>query len=270
MTNEVRDAFDEAFDEQPADKAAPEAEVKEETPDTEDSPEPKPEGEESVESAAETGERPGEENPPEKAEEKPRIDPEQFRGYLDEREKRQKLEAELEALRRQATQQQQQKPKEPPSVYDDPEGYQRHLESEYDSRLRNQKLETSEFMARRDFGDDLVNEVRDWAARLPPSAADHLVGQPSPFHAAVEAYRKEQASAALREHDYDLEKLKEAWLKEHMAAKPDAQQADSGQAKQPEPETGSKLPPKVVGSGGLVGKEPVMPEGERFNRFFSS
>jgi len=61
---------------------------------------------------------------PEPTEDKPRVDPEQFKGYLDEREKRQQLERELAELR------QQQKPAEKIDPLENPQGFQAQVDEQ--------------------------------------------------------------------------------------------------------------------------------------------
>lgn len=160
-------------------------------------------------------------------------------------------------------QQQQQRPKEPaPDIYENPEGYRQHIETQYEARLTQMKLEQSEFLASRDYGAELVGEVKQWAARLDDARAQHLLAQASPFHAAVEAFRQEKAAAQLKEHDYDLEKLKAKWLAELQA-----QQAPAGQQA---PQSGAQnLPPKIAGAGGGLGKAPTPSEDTIFRSVFS-
>ncbi len=74
------------------------------------------------------------EEPPSSEPQENRIDPEQFKGYLDEREKRQKLEAEIEQLRKQ---QPQREPEQRIDPVDDPQGFQDQI----DARIRQATFE---------------------------------------------------------------------------------------------------------------------------------
>jgi len=65
-----------------------------------------------------------------------RIDPEQFKGYLDEREKRQGLEAELAALRKQTPVE----PKPKIDPIDDPEGFQNQVDQQVNQAVFKQEL----------------------------------------------------------------------------------------------------------------------------------
>lgn len=195
--------------------------------------------------------------------EKPKVDPEQFKGYLDEREKRQAAERKYEELRKRLEQQQ---PKDPePDILDDPEGFKRRIKSDYETMMMRQKMQQSEFFAARDYGHDLVKEVKLWAAELDPATADRLASQASPFHAAVEEYKREQALKMLSEYDYDVEKMKAKFLEDMKAQQPLSQGAPASPAQT------QNLPPKVAGEGGGVGSDPAtISKGERFNRFFST
>lgn len=231
-------------------------------------PPPKEEAPPKVEETAQIkAEDPPQQTPPEpiKESEKPRVDPEQFKGYLDEREKRQAVERELKELRQQLAQQQQARPQEPPpDIYENPEGYKQHLEAQYETRLNQMKLQQSEFLATRDFGAELVNEVKEWAMRLDDATAGHLLKQASPFHAAVERYRQEQSAKTLKDYDYDLDKLKAKWLEELKA-----QQAPAGQQAPPQQQPVQNLPPKVAGEGGHVAQQPKQSEGDFFRSVFT-
>lgn len=199
---------------------------------------------------------------------KPPIDPEQFKGYLDEKFKRREAEQERDRLRAeiQAFQQQQRQPEKTPDVIDDPDGFNRHLAAQLDQRVTTLKLQQSEFMATKDYGAELVGKVKEWAMRLDDARANALVGQISPFHAAVEEYKKEQAAEALKKYDFDLEKMKADWLKEMQAQAgqtPPVQSPSNPQAPV------QALPPKVAGAGGAVPQPPSMTDDDLFRTVFT-
>lgn len=172
--------------------------------------------------------------------------------------------ANIERELAQFKQQQQQKPKEPvPDVWENPEARLAHQEQTWEQKLTMQNLRASEFHATREYGAALINEVKQWALGLDDARANHLVSQPSPFHAAVEMFRQEKAAAQLKEHDYDLEKLKAKWLSELQA-----QQAQASPAAQPTA-TAPTLPPKIAGAGGGLGKAPTPSEDTIFRSVFT-
>lgn len=191
-----------------------------------------------------------------------------WKAHLDEREKRQKFEREAETLRRENEQlkQQSQRKEEPaPDIYDNPEGYQQHIQSQFQQSLQQQKIETSEYMARREFGDEMFTTIDNWLRDEGRQFIADLVKSPSPYHAAYDLYRKEQAAKTLSAHDYDLDKLKAAWLAEQQASQPAA--PASGQAQQ---QPAQKLPPKVAGAGGVTRSQPRMAEADYFESVFQS
>lgn len=119
-------------------------------------------------------------------------------ALLDEREKRQRIEAEAEQMRREVAefrrreQQAQQKPVEVPDILEDPAGYRQHVEQVFDQRLNAQRLQMSRFMAEREFGKETVDAAFEFFNRHPRDSWA-LIQEPSPFHAAVDAYKRAQA-----------------------------------------------------------------------------
>ena len=119
-------------------------------------------------------------------------------ALLDEREKRQRIEAEAEQMRREVAEyrrreeQARQKPVEAPDILEDPAGYRQHVEASFNQRLLQLHGSMSRFMAERDYGADVVQAAFEYFNRHPEQSFA-LISQPSPFHAAVEAHRKAQA-----------------------------------------------------------------------------
>lgn len=267
MADTDDDAFDKAFSDDVRDAPEPEKEP----PQAQEEPIAEPAPEQEAQETEQEAQPPPEpqETPPPQQESRPKVDPDQFKGYLDEREKRQQFEArnrelenELAALR----QQQQSQPKEPPpDKYEDPDGYEQYRDQQMQTQAQRAKLEQSEFFAGREYGTELLQEVKAWALKLDDARANSLIAHPSPWHAAVEAYRQEQAASQLQKYDFDLEKMKADWLKEYQA-----KNAGDQHQEQPPPDTPPpNIPPKVANSGGHIGKAPTISEQERFNRFFS-
>jgi hypothetical protein len=148
-------------------------------------------------------------------------------ALLDEREKRQRIEAEAEVVRRELAEmrrqfeQSQRKPQEAPDILENPEGYRQHVETMFDQRLNQQRLSMSRFMAEREFGKAEVDAAFEFFNKNPRDSWT-LIQEPSPFHAAVEAYRR---SKAVEEFGTDptayREKLRaemEAELREQLRA----------------------------------------------------
>lgn len=133
-------------------------------------PEPAQETEAAVEPAPETVEESTPE-PVQPAAEPQRAEP----GYvpidamLTERERRQALERELATYRTQA------QPQSVPDPFDDPAGYQQHVNEQMNAGLQAQKANMSYALAVRDYGKDDVEAARTWA--LEKAQKDPLFGQ---------------------------------------------------------------------------------------------
>lgn len=119
-------------------------------------------------------------------------------ALLDEREKRQRIEAEAEQAKRELAEyrrreeQARRQPPEVPDILENPDGYRQHVESMFDQRLNAQRLQMSRFMAEREYGAEEVNAAFEFFNRHPRDSWA-LIQEASPFHAAVEAYRRNQA-----------------------------------------------------------------------------
>ena len=115
-------------------------------------------------------------------------------AVLDEREKRQAAQREVEDLRRQL--QGYQQPQELVDILEDPEARLAHERSVFQQELINTKLDTSRFLAVEKFGEDLVNAAYAFFdAPENRHKTSEFIGQPSPFHAAVKAYQQHQTMA---------------------------------------------------------------------------
>jgi hypothetical protein len=122
-------------------------------------------------------------------------------SMLDEREKRQKLEAELAQLR---ASQQQPQPEPVPNMFEDPEGFQAYQQQFANQTAINVKLDLSEDMARQAHGDELVDQARDWALQRfqsIPGFQAHVLGQRNPYGFVVQEYRKAQIADQITPED---------------------------------------------------------------------
>jgi hypothetical protein len=116
-------------------------------------------------------------------------------ALLDEREKRQKIEREAEELRR-WRQQHEAKHQPKPDFYDNPEAALSQVQQATQQQMLSMKLQQSRFFAEREFGADLVNEAYAYFDQH-PDQSHALVNEPSPFHAAVEFYKRQKAAAEI-------------------------------------------------------------------------
>jgi hypothetical protein len=165
-------------------------------------------------------------------------------ALLDEREKRQRAEAELALMRRQIAANQ---PKpELPDPMTDAEGYTRTITGVFEQRLQAQMLNQSKFLAERDpaIGKALVDEAMAWFDAQPYEASAQFLSAPSPFHAAVEFYQQRKAEAERTAPDY------EAKLRERLKAE---LLAEMGHVSQPS--TRPSVPRSLANATG-TGREP--------------
>jgi hypothetical protein len=180
--------------------------------------------------------------PPAPAEKQSRDIP--ITALLDEREKRQRAEAELALMRRQFAANQ---PKpELPDPMTDAEGYTRTITGAFEQRLQATMLNQSRFLAERDpaIGKALVDEAMAWYDGQPHEVSAQFLGAPSPFHAAVDFYQQQKATAERTSPDYEA-KMRERIKAELMA--------EMGQVSQPS--TRPSVPRSLASAAG-TGREP--------------
>lgn len=255
MTSETSEdaAFSAAFD----DDIQP---TTDEAPETGTEPTGQVEEPQEAEATADAPVEPAEAEAPPQESPVPNVPLDQWKGYLDEREKRQEAQQRAEALERQLqfltqTQTQPNTPKTP-DVFEDPEGFQRHQHSQMQQAMMQTKSEMSWFMAEREFGAETVKQADAWVRQQPSAVFQQLASAPSPYHAAVEAMKRERAAAVLKEYDYDIDKL--------LAARAPQQQPSMTQQSASAP----AIPPSVTPSGTL-GAAPTQSEDAIFRAVFS-
>lgn len=172
-------------------------------------------------------------------------------ALLDEREKRQKLEREAEELRRWRQQIEAQQNQQKPDFFDNPEAAMQQIQSQTEQRMVAEKLRQSRFFAEREFGADLVKEAYAWFDQH-PEQSHALLNEPSPFHAAVEYYKRQKA---IEEIGSDPEAYK-AKLRAELEAEL-AQKAPQKPA----------APPRSLASAPSAGGE-TQPPGSAFDQLF--
>lgn len=148
---------------------------------------------------------------------------------LNEREKRQRAEAELERLRQQA------QPDTPPDRFEDPEGYEAFQQRKQDARFEqleaarvNDRLNFSERMARKDHGAETVEQAKKWGlaqGQQNPQFAQTVLRDPDPYEYIVTEYKRAQALSALQDPN-TLEQFRQ-WQAAQAAGPPAAVPAAS-------------------------------------------
>jgi len=143
-------------------------------------------------------------------------------ALTDERAKRQDAERRLhdvEAQMRLMNMQRQEPPKTP-DIFEDPQGAMSHAVAPLQAQLQKQKLESSRFYAEQQFGADVVKEAYAYFDQHPQESAA-LLQHPSPFHAAVEHYKRQTIVQQMgNDPDAYINGLVETKLQERMATAP--------------------------------------------------
>lgn len=134
-------------------------------------------------------------------------------------------------------------PPKVPDVFDDQQGFTSHIENKVRSAAMGTKLETSRFMAEREFGADLVKEAHAYFDANPEQSAQ-LLDHPSPYHAAIEFYQSQKVAEEIgSDPKAYADKVREQVRKE-VEAEIVAKQAA---------ETAAKSAPSMAGIPGVGG-----------------
>lgn len=179
-----------------------EAEQKEE-PKQEDEPkveaEEKPEPKEVEEPKKEISEEPP------KEEEKPKgNDFVPIGVMLDERDKAKEYKAKMEELERKLAANE---PKEPvPDALDDPEGFQKHIQSEAQRQAQQVRFELSEDMAIAKHGNELVEKANEWAmqkAKANQGFKNDILTSRNPYEFIVSEYNRDSRANSVTDSDWE-------------------------------------------------------------------
>lgn len=198
---------------------------------------------------------------------KPQVDPDQFKGYLDEREKRQNLEREL-AEARKLIAEKAVKPVEIPSIQQDPAAWEQYQQQLFQQTRTSTIFDVSETMAREKHGDAPVQEAMDWAMgeaqRSPHFAAEYL-RQKHPIDWAVKQKKRSDVMGKIGDDP-------DAWVRARYAELTAAPQTNEPQATAsaspplaaPAPQQPASTPPprSLASAPSAGGLNAVVPTGE--------
>lgn len=166
---------------------------------------------------------------PEPVQQKPLIDADQFKGYLEEREKRQALERRIKELESQKPVDQPQIP----SVQTDPKAWEAYQQQLVQQTRTNTIFDVSETMAREKHGDEPVTQAMDWAmqrAQESPAFAAEYLKQKHPIDWAVKQQKRDSVMSKIGDDP-------DAWVRARYAeltAAPPQTQAQPSQAAPPQ------------------------------------
>lgn len=182
-------------------------------------------------------------------------------AMLDEREKRQAAERELQELRRwkeQMEAQARQSQQKPVDIYEDPEGFVRQTQATVQQALWNERLNMSEALARDKFGDETVETARAafaQAVQSSPSLYAEMRQNPNPYMFVVNWHKR---NSILSEIGNDPDKWREQErerLRQELLA----------QAPQPSPKP--TAPPPSLSRAPSRGNDAIVP-GNAFDSMF--
>ena len=176
-------------------------------------------------------------------------------AMLDEREKRQNAERELAEMRRQiAAMQQQKEQPAPPDFYEKPDERLAFERQRFEAELHNRFISQSRFLAEKDFGKELVDEAYGFFDQPQNRYMTQQFAQhPSPYHAAVEFYKKQKFLNEVNDPDAWREQERERIRQELLA--------EVSSPSRP------KAPPPSMAKAPAVGTEAIAP-GNAFDGLF--
>lgn len=196
--------------------------------------------------------------PPAEPAEKQHVAP--LTALLDEREKRQTAERELQELRNWRQQQeaaQRAAQVQAPDPRQDPDGALEYQRTIFQQQLYNTRLQTSRFLAEQQFGADTVKEAFEFFDKN-PALSHQFVDHPSPFHAAVEFYKRQRVAEEVGADPAAYRSKLEAEIRAQLIAEMQAQPV------QPKPRLPGSL--AAAPAAGVAG-EPVS-KGSAFDTAF--
>lgn len=207
-------------------------------------PEPEPVEVEAEAEPEETGEKEPE-VPPTPAQEQ--VQPIPVTALLDEREKRQKAERQLQAMQQQLGQLQKRQAQPAPDWELEPVQAAQHQAQTFQQQLLQQRVEQSRFMAEREFGKETVDKAVEFFNDPRYAAMSHqMMNEPSPFHAAVEFAQRqmvaEQVGSDPEAYRQKVEAEVRAQIEQEMLGK-------APRSATPPPPSMAKAPSAGKGSG---------------------
>lgn len=197
-----------------------------------------------VEAEAEEGEKQEEVEPPSATDEESEASDARsvpVVALLDEREKRQLAQQEAKESRQKLEQmerklaefeQRNQPQQKAPDFYEDPDKAIQYHNSQQQQQFVGEKLKMSKFLAEREYGAEVVSEAFEYFNQH-PQESQALLNEPSPFHAAVDHYKRQQALSKIGNDPAAYEKQIEQRVREQIMAEMSASQPSKPNAPPP-------------------------------------
>lgn len=111
-----------------------------------------------------------------------------------------------------------------PDVFEDPEGYSKHMQRQLQQSNIAQKLEMSKFMAQREFGAEKVQAMVEYFDQH-PDQSQAFVNEPSPFHAAMDHFNQHRVAQEIGNDPVAYRAKLEAEIRSKIEAEMVAKQA---------------------------------------------
>lgn len=125
-------------------------------------------------------------------------------AMLDERDKAKEYKAKMEELERKLAANE---PKEPvPDALDDPEGFQKHIQSEAQRQAQQVRFELSEDMAIAKHGNELVEKANEWAmqkAQANQGFKNDILTSRNPYEFIVSEYNRDSRANSVTDSDWE-------------------------------------------------------------------
>lgn len=183
-----------------------------------------------------------------------------LKAVLDEREKRQAAQRELEELKKQLETTKQPKPKT--SVLEDEGKFRNELVEDFESRLVNDRLNMSQALAEREFGKDKVAEkvtaFKELASQN-PELRNRVFSSALPYHELVAIVDKHNEVKEIENIDAYKEKLRAEIRAELLKEQEAAKQGEAQKRQSITPSLASRRSAGgVAASTSLIGLDDVM------------
>lgn len=213
-------------------------------PKPEEAPEPKPEPEQAKD-------EPEQKADPVEPDEK--FNPTLYREMKEERRRRQEAERERDQLKSQTAQQLQQ-PAKLPDAYEDPDGFNNHVQAQIEKVRWETKAEISGFAAEQKFGKETVEEAIAWAQQhsaVDPTLEIRVRNSASPVEFVVQQFQQSRTLQTMGGRTFE-EAAKAHAIEQGWIASPEAETPPSPKPPTPKPPRGLASTP---GSGSAAPKD---------------
>lgn len=184
-------------------------------------------------------------------------------AVLDEREKRQALQRELEEFKRKFAEREKQPPAPPPDPIADPEGFQRALDERLAQTQWDATTRISLRFALQSHGAEAVKAAEDWVAEQAqsnPAFIQTIRQQVDPYDFVVKQHKIALRNAKLGD-ETDLDAAFEKWAAERGYQKLSEQQPVQSSAAAPSPQSTPLPKPSLATARSAGGTAPRVPMG---------